>query len=386
MGDYTVTITGDVAATVDQLVAINNDTSGTITLNSATNSVNWNDTAANLADAFDGITSLTGTVVVTIQPTLDELVAINAATSGAITLDVTAGELSGSAEDLVAAFAGTITTYAGNIVVVGTASKEQIETLVTKTSGALSATLEDNTGGLITLDLSAGGAATATINNIILGAGPVNVTGGNAVDNITLGSGANTLNLGDGADTVVGTDVTADGDTINTEGGADTVTINKDTGAAYTLSVDTGAGADDIEINDGAVDSGDVVTLVGGADADTLTITGTNNFTSSPDFAGLETILIRSDVTLTSAQVQAVGGNIAVHPDQFDGSGDPVDATKTHKVTLTPSAGVAKVALTDLKGVTAVEVAGALTVEIDDTRGGVAEEGECRPAGGRWLT
>ncbi|MDA8954878.1 hypothetical protein N9H24_02775, partial [Planktomarina temperata] len=309
--DYTVEITGDVAATVDELVAINNDTDGAITLNAATNSANWSDTAANLVDAFDGITSLIG-----------------------------------------------------NLVVVGTASKEQIEILVTMASGSLTATLEDNTGGLITLDLSAGGAATSTINNITLGDGLVNVSGGTASDNITLGDGLNTLNLGGGADTVVGTDVTADGDTINTGDGSDTVTVNKDNGIAYSVSINTGAGDDSININNGAVDSGDAVTLVGGDDNDTLTITGTNNFSGSADFVGIETVLIRSDVTFTLDQIAAVGGNIAVHPDQFTEG----VVTGSHAITIAKTADdtATDIQLTNLKGVTAVEVGAGVSVEISD--------------------
>ena len=232
------------------------------------------------------------------------------------------------------------------------------------TSGSLTATLEDNTGGLITLDLSAGGAATSTINNITLGDGLVNVTGGTASDNITLGDGLNTLNLGGGADTVVGTDVTADGDTINTGDGSDTVTVNKDNGIAYSVSINTGAGDDSININNGAVDSGDAVTLVGGDDNDTLTITGTNNFSGSADFVGIETVLIRSDVTFTLDQIAAVGGNIAVHPDQFTGG----VVTGSHAITIAKTADdtATDIQLTNLKGVTAVEVGAGVSVEISD--------------------
>ena len=61
-------------------------------------------TAADLVLAFAGtVTEHTGTVTITDAPNVAQLKAINAATTGAITLDVTNGALSGSAADLVLA-------------------------------------------------------------------------------------------------------------------------------------------------------------------------------------------------------------------------------------------------------------------------------------------
>ena len=58
-------------------------------------------TAADLVLAFNGtVTQHTGTVTITDAPDVAELKAINAATDGAITLQVTNGALSGSAVDL----------------------------------------------------------------------------------------------------------------------------------------------------------------------------------------------------------------------------------------------------------------------------------------------
>ena len=57
-----VTINDATAASIADLITINNATPGTLTLNAATNSANQADTTANIMTAFNGITSLTGTI------------------------------------------------------------------------------------------------------------------------------------------------------------------------------------------------------------------------------------------------------------------------------------------------------------------------------------
>jgi len=56
LGNETVTITGDTAATIAQLKNINTETTGVITLNSATNAATYSDTIVNLLAAFAGTT------------------------------------------------------------------------------------------------------------------------------------------------------------------------------------------------------------------------------------------------------------------------------------------------------------------------------------------
>jgi Ca2+-binding RTX toxin-like protein len=85
--------------------------------------------------------AITGSVNVklTNNPTLAQLIAINDATDGDITLEDTGDALTGSAEDLTDAFAGTITTYTSNFTVnnVGSIEASLLSGLDEKTSGLL---------------------------------------------------------------------------------------------------------------------------------------------------------------------------------------------------------------------------------------------------------
>ena len=228
---------------------------------------------------------------------------------------------------MVAAFAGTVTAYSGNITVTGTATALQIEALAASTTGTLSATLA---AGQTTLDLS---SSTASVNAIILNDNGVNVTGSAQSDQITVGRGADTLNLGGGADTVtIAGEENADGDSINTGSGDDAINIS----------------------GDNTVRSTESITIVGGDGTDTLTVSDTNDFTGSPAFSGVE-IVINSDVTFSVDQVVAANGAIRA---VGDGS---------HAVTLKAVAGGAtSVELTGLQGVTSVSVAAGVEAEITD--------------------
>jgi len=75
------------------------------------------------------------TVTITDAPTVAQLVTINAATTGAITLGDNTGALSGTTLDLVAAFAGTITEYAGTITVTDSATQAQWQEMTEQTTG-----------------------------------------------------------------------------------------------------------------------------------------------------------------------------------------------------------------------------------------------------------
>ena len=92
--------------TVAELKAINNATTGTITLNNP--DVALSGASADLALAFAGtITEHTGIVTITNPDyTVAELKTINAATSGSIVLSSTNTTLIGSSADLTLALAG----------------------------------------------------------------------------------------------------------------------------------------------------------------------------------------------------------------------------------------------------------------------------------------
>ena len=122
--------------TAAELATINNGTAGAITLNTTNTALSG--TAASLAAAFAGtVTEHTGTVTITDAPSVSQLKTINAATTGAITLDVTNGALSGTAADLVLAFAGTVTTHTGTVTITDAPNVTQLKTINAATSGAI---------------------------------------------------------------------------------------------------------------------------------------------------------------------------------------------------------------------------------------------------------
>ena len=142
--EHTGTVTLTTAPTAQQLKAINDKTTGAITLNVTNGPLSG--TAAELAGAFAGdVTQHTGTVTVTDQPTLDRLKTINANTDGAITLNVTGGALAGTAADLVTAFTG-ITSYTGQLTITNQPTAAQLKTINDATSGAI--VLNNATGAL----------------------------------------------------------------------------------------------------------------------------------------------------------------------------------------------------------------------------------------------
>ena len=123
--------------TAAELATINNGTAGAITLNTAGTALSG--TAANLAAAFAGtVTEHTGTVTITDAPSVTELKAINAGTTGAITLDVTNGALSGTSSDLALAFAGTVTEHTGTIGITNADySVAELKTINAASTGAI---------------------------------------------------------------------------------------------------------------------------------------------------------------------------------------------------------------------------------------------------------
>ena len=108
-----------------------------------------------------------------------------------------------------------------------------------------------------------------------------------------------------------------------------------------------------VTINDGAVSATDVITIDGGDDADVLTVSGTNDFSASPAFVGIETIEVNSNVTFTVDQIAAAGAAIVVAD---GGSGE-------HAITLT---GSGSVSLTVLTGITSLTVSSGVEVTLSD--------------------
>ena len=89
------TLTGDITATglsaysIANLKTVNDATTGAIVLNAATKAESYTASASDLADAFDGITSLEGDVTISgsLVGTVAQLKTINDATAGTLTLN-----------------------------------------------------------------------------------------------------------------------------------------------------------------------------------------------------------------------------------------------------------------------------------------------------------
>jgi hypothetical protein len=124
---------------VAQLKAINEATTGAITLANTTAALSGS--AVDLVAALDGITGYTGDVTVTDTVDVAQLKAINNATDGNITLEVTDGALSGNAEDLLAAFAGVVTQHTGTITVTGAVTVIELNAIAAETDGIVTATI-----------------------------------------------------------------------------------------------------------------------------------------------------------------------------------------------------------------------------------------------------
>jgi hypothetical protein len=144
-------------------------TGATTNILTATDGV-WASGATELTTAIDAGVRLAGAVVVTTQPTLAQLVTINNATNGSITLNVTAQPLSGSEADMSAAFDGiSIGGYQGNLTisdaVSGSSGVTAVNLISDATSGLATANITASSAGLARLASSASDAITITIND-----------------------------------------------------------------------------------------------------------------------------------------------------------------------------------------------------------------------------
>ncbi|NBW64078.1 MAG: hypothetical protein EBR33_13465, partial [Synechococcaceae bacterium WB4_1_0192] len=148
--DYTGAVVFTGTASIEQLTAVDNATSGDITYGAV------RDTAAILAANVGGYVKTGKNVELTTAHDLNQLKAINNATNGTITLANAGVLLEGSAEDILAALAG-IVGYTGNVTVTGTPSIQQLTDIDALTSGTLgyttvrdtAANLMASTGGYV---------------------------------------------------------------------------------------------------------------------------------------------------------------------------------------------------------------------------------------------
>ena len=156
-----------------QLKAINAATSGTITLSSSGATTVLSGSASDLNSALSGITSHSGGVTVSSASTsnagvdyLAQLKVINAATSGTITLSSSGATtaLKGSASDLNSALSG-ITTYVGSATVTTEADLSTANTLAQKSVAIFSAGITDTVSNFVDSSSSAVQTALTTAVN-----------------------------------------------------------------------------------------------------------------------------------------------------------------------------------------------------------------------------
>ena len=123
--DFDSAIAGTVVPS--NLKTINDATTGEITL--AVNNVALTDSPSNLAGAFDGITSYTANITLNANHDIDQLVTINNATSGSITTNASV-DLAGTGAKVAQAVANFgADGYAGNVSLNTSATIDEINTI-----------------------------------------------------------------------------------------------------------------------------------------------------------------------------------------------------------------------------------------------------------------
>ncbi len=122
------------AHTLAQLKAINDATTGAITLFDG--SVSLMGTAADVVAALQGIPGYSGDVTLTDVATVAQLKAINDATTGAITLFDNSAPLTGTAADVATALQG-LTDYSGHVTLTDAATVSQARAVNAATTGTL---------------------------------------------------------------------------------------------------------------------------------------------------------------------------------------------------------------------------------------------------------
>ena len=305
------------APNVTQLKAINNATTGAITLGDAGGALSGS--AADLFDALAGtITTHTGTVQITTQPTVAQLKAINNATSGAITLGVTGGALVDIAADLFAALTG-ITTYTGTVKITDAATVAQLTEINAATSASITAASTTLTGTAAAIKVvtdaigsSDGkiklGTMTGEVSNV-----PVTVSNAPTVEELksinNATSGAITLN--DTSGTLSGNTVDLFDALMGITNYAGAVTISNQPNVAELKAInDATSGA--ITLTDASGALSGVAADVASALAGTITThTGAVTITDSPSLVAtlLSTINGKTGGLITAANVTTLTGS-----------------------------------------------------------------------------
>lgn len=317
-----VTVASNAAITITdapnaaQLKEINNATTGVITLNDKSGALSG--TAADLFAALDGITNYTGEITITNQPTVEQLKAINDAASGTITLQVNSGALSGIAADLYAALYG-IRTYTGDVTITDSATVAQLTEINAATSGLITAAsttlvgtaaaikvvtdaigssgdkikLGTMTGEVSNVPVTISDAPTVaelkSINNATSGAITLNVTNG-----VLEGSATDLFDALAGITTYTGNITISDAPTV-----AQLKAINDATTGEITLTTPNGA-------------LSGMATDIASALAGTITQhTGAVTITDSPFLTAtlLSTINSKTDGLITAANVTTLTGS-----------------------------------------------------------------------------
>ena len=247
-GNATANVTGT-DYTVAQLKTINDATTGAIVLADA--SVNLSGDSTDIAAAFAGtVTTHTGSVTITNNDyTVAELKTINDATNGAIVLNHAGVALSGSATDVAAALAGTITTHTGNVTLSGTTSVTDLSTVDGRTDGTITYSLSDTSGNI-------SGASTSVLN------GATNITATHD------GAGGNIFEFDNLTSTTTTSSVTVTGDA-----GVDVVELSTALTQSGKASIALGDG-------DGAAD--DVIFNTEASNTDWVTFDSSGNRNGGP--------------------------------------------------------------------------------------------------------
>ena len=212
---------------LDQLVTINNGTSGAITLD--TPGTGLSGTSTNLALALAGTINHSGAVTVSNNDyTVSQLKTINDSTAGNITFTHNDTNLTGSTADLLDALAGT-TNYAGNLTINTASTVAQHATLTADTTGSISSYSLSDTSGAIS------GASSSLLNGAssITSTDDGNGTNTHEFDNLTNVSSVSSVTVtgGSTADFVeLSTSLTQSGKASislgNADGAADDVIFN----------------------------------------------------------------------------------------------------------------------------------------------------------------
>ncbi len=297
---YNVSVTGGTVATVADLITINNDTSGTITLNAATNSANYSDTTANILAAFNGITSLTGTMGLSDSTTVANINTVAGMTSGVLTATVSE-------------------TAIGTLVGLSTLNTDMITTTVSTASVAATdlTTLYGKTGVAVNASSVTTISGTAASVQTVYSAGPTEITGlGNESISIT--------DTGTLASSVITTLDAANGTGVVTLSGTGSLSLTTTAGQNLDLSGVTNSLTGTLSISDNTgnenitgtagndtlnLSSGnDVINL--GAGNDTINIATMNDLTSSDvitDTSGTDTLNINGAGSIASTAFNVTG-------------------------------------------------------------------------------